>query len=142
MLVGFPGESGRHFEELLDFVNAFRFDALGAFAFSSEPGTPAADMPNPVPETVKQERLDRLMLAQQQIAFDLARSREGQRLEVLVDEPDDRGRSVARHQGQAPEIDSVTFVEGGDLRPGDRAQAVCVGTEQYDLIARLAGDTL
>ena len=142
MLVGFPGESQRHFEELLDFVKAFRFDALGAFAFSSEPGTPAADMPNPVPEAVKQERLDRLMLAQQEIAFDLARSRQGQRLEVLVDESGQAGRSVARHQGQAPEIDSVTFVEGGDLRPGDRAQAVCVGAEQYDLIARLAGDTL
>ncbi len=142
MLVGFPGESKRHFEELLDFVNAFRFDALGAFAFSSEPGTPAADMPYPVPEPVKQARLDRLMLAQQQIAFDLARSRQGQRLEVLVDEGGQASRSVARHQGQAPEIDSVTFVEGGDLRPGDRAEAVCVGTEQYDLIARLADDTL
>ena len=99
-------------------------------------------MPDPIPETVKQERLDRLMLAQQQIAFDLARSREGQRLEVLIDEGGQADRSVARHQGQAPEIDSVTFVEGGDLRAGDRAEAVCVGAEQYDLIARLAGDTL
>lgn len=142
MLVGFPGESERSFEELLDFVKAFRFDALGAFAFSSEPGTPAADMPNPVPEPVKQERLDQLMLAQQQIAFDLARSRRGERFEVLVDEAGQAGRSVGRHQGQAPEIDSVTLVEGANLRPGDRLEVTCVDAEQYDLIARLAGDTL
>ncbi len=142
MLVGFPGETDRQFNELLEFVKAFRFDALGAFAFSAEPGTPAADLPHQVPDQLRQQRLDQLMLTQQQIAFELAAARNGQQFDVLVDSADADRPAVARHAGQAPEIDAVTYVQDADLTPGQFLHVTCIGSDQYDLIARPSRDTL
>ncbi len=134
-LVGFPGETERQFEELLDFVREFRFDALGVFAFSPEPGTPAADMPRQVPPAVKAERARRIMLLQRRIAQTACRRRVGQTIEVLVDGADSRGRPFGRHAGQAPEIDSVCLL----TRPrpaGTMVRCLVTGTKGYDLVVR------
>jgi len=132
-IVGFPGETDEHFEQLLAFVRDFRFDALGVFEFSPEPGTPAAHLPGQVPPHVKARRAEQLMLAQQRIIFAANSDMVGRRLEVLVDGTDERGRCVARHAGQAPDIDAVCYLT--EPRPAGRfARVRVVGWQDYDLL--------
>jgi len=142
LIVGFPGETDQEFEELLAFVRAFRFDALGVFAFSPEPDTPAGRRKDQVPEPVKAERLERLMLAQQEIAFKAAAAQIGRPLEVLIDGAAADGELVGRHAGQAPEVDAVTFLPAGAGRCGQIVRATCVGSRGYDLLARPSGGIL
>ena len=85
LIAGFPGETEEQFEELVEFVRRRRFERLGAFAYSHEPGTPAAELDGQLPEQVKQARRDRLMEVQQPIAFAWSRSQVGRRLDVLID---------------------------------------------------------
>ncbi len=138
LIAGFPGETDDEFEQLEAFVRGFRFDALGVFAYSREPDTPAGRMSKQVPEHVKAERAERLMLAQQRVAFEKAAERIGERLEVLIDARGPGGRLTGRHPGQAPEVDSVTYVTEGRLKPGQIVQTECFGTCGYDLLARPA----
>lgn len=136
-IVGFPGETEPQFAELLAFVEQQRFDAMGVFAYSREPGTPAAELPEQLAEDVKQQRVERLMLAQQAIAFQAAAATKGNAFEVVVDGPADQpGRYTARHSRQGPEVDSVTLVQSSQpLRPGDVLQVRCTGSKGYDLLA-------
>lgn len=136
VIVGFPGERDAEFEELLEFVEEFRFDALGVFAYSAEPQTPAGRMNDQVSEDVKQERVEELMHVQQQVAFELADSKVGQVFEVLVDGGPVDGFQPARHAGQAPEVDSVTYVTGGRFEPGEFVEVRCRASRDYDLIAQ------
>jgi len=133
-IVGFPGETDAEFEELYAFVRDFGFDAVGAFVFSPEPGTPAARMKDQVPEPLKQERYERLMLAQQEVAFGRARAWVGRGFRVLVDGRNESGVVVARHAGQAPEVDAVCRFEQDDVQVGSFQQVLCVGTRGYDLL--------
>ncbi len=137
-IVGFPGETEAQFAELLAFVQAQRFEAMGVFAYSQEPGTAASQLRPQVPERVRQERLEQLMLAQQEIALEAARRTKGQLLDVVVDLPGDKaGWYRARHSKQAPEVDSVTLVQSAKpLRPGDVLRVRCTGSKGYDLVAR------
>ena len=135
MIVGFPGETEAEFADLVDFVRGFRFDALGVFPYSLEPDTPAGRMRGQLPDEVKEERVQRLMLAQQEVAFALADEWVGRRFEVVVDGPACEGTQPARHAGQAPEVDSVTLLTGGALAPGDVAEVRCTGRRDYDLLA-------
>ena len=137
-MVGFPGETKAEFQELLDFVRDFGFDALGAFKYSLEPDTPAGRMRNQLDEAVKRERYERLMLTQQEVVLPAVRRRVGQTLEVVVDGVADKRELVARHAGQAPDVDSVCLLEGGVLEPGEFLAARCVATEGYDLVVRPA----
>ncbi len=132
-IVGFPGETEAEFAELVSFVRDFRFDAVGAFRYSLEPDTPAGRMKEQLDEAVKQERYERLMQAQQEIAFAAARQRVGACFEVVVDEhtPD---RRIARHAGQAPEVDAVCIVSADGFAPGDYVPVRCVDTAGYDLV--------
>jgi len=134
-IVGFPGETDAEFAELLQFVRDFRFDALGVFGFSAEEGTPAAAMENQLPEDVKADRVEAVMLAQQEIAFEAGRGKVGRAMDVLVDGIDSTGACVGRYYGQAPDIDGVcvftTPVEAGRLVPVE-----VVASEQYDLIVQ------
>ena len=136
-IVGFPGETEADFQELLEFVQNFQFDAAGVFAYSKEPGTLAARLRPTVPNRVKQRRLEGLMLAQQQIAFTAAAGRVGESLEVLVDGMDSAGRCVARHAGQAPDVDSLCYLTSR-RQAGKFVIATVAGTENYDLIVRPA----
>ena len=137
LIAGFPGETEAEFEELMTFVREFRFDALGVFPYSHEPDTPAGRMKHQLPDRVRQQRADALMRAQQNIAFELAAAQIGRTFDVLIESPPDAGgRHRARHAGQGPEVDSVTYVRGlSPLSPGDFVRVRCVETCDYDLIA-------
>jgi len=134
-IVGFPGETEADFAELLAFVRDFRFDALGVFRYSSEPDTPAARLPQPCPEEVKTERYQRLMEAQQEVAFAAARQRIGQHFEIVVDQIGPDG-ACGRHAGQAPEVDGVCRLTGGAPTVGELVPVRCTGAEGYDLLVQ------
>ncbi len=136
-IVGFPGETRRQFDELLEKVRELRFDHLGAFAYSREEGTRAASMPGQLSERTKARRLGELMRAQQEIVLRRNRAMKGTELEVVVEEPAPgrRDRWIARSRTQAPDVDGVTFVSGKNLRPGRFVRATVTGSSGYDLIA-------
>lgn len=142
LITGFPGETDGESEELRRFIEGFRFDALGVFPYSLEPETPAGRMKGQISDAVKQERLDALMLTQQKVAFELADERIGSVMDVLVDERDEAGVVVARHQGQAPCVDSVTYVADCDAYPGEFLSVRCTGRETYDLVTTPTGVVL
>jgi len=134
ILVGFPGESERDFEELLAFLGETRFERLGAFAYSHEDGTPAYRFPDDVPDDVKEERLGRVMELQQEIAFELNERLVGRRMDVLVEERD-RGseRWIGRTYADAPEIDGRIFLAGENLASGRIVEARITEARGYDL---------
>jgi ribosomal protein S12 methylthiotransferase len=134
LMVGFPGETDRDFDELLDFVKWVEFDALGCFEFYPESGTAAAQMPGQVADQVKQQRLDELMLTQQKIAFARNQNRIGSKLTCLVDSIDEEGICHGRFYGQAPDIDSVCIIENCSAAPGQFVDAKVVAAQGYDLI--------
>ncbi len=134
LIVGFPGETDRQFDELLDFVKWAEFDALGAFRYYPESGTAAAEMPSQVPDEVKKQRLEELMLTQQEIAFDKNKSRIGDELACLVDSVDDEGSGEGRFYGQAPDIDSLCVIKSRSAKPGRFINTKVVDTKGYDLV--------
>jgi len=134
-IVGFPGETDAEFAELLAFVRDFGFDALGAFRYSHEPETPAGRMKHALDDAVRQERYERLMETQREVARAAARRRIGHTFDVVVDERR-RAVSVARHAGQAPEVDSVCRLAGGPAEPGDWVPVVCTDSDGYDLVVQ------
>jgi ribosomal protein S12 methylthiotransferase len=134
LIVGFPGETDRQFEELLDFVEWARFDALGCFKFYPESGTSAAMLPGQIPDEVKQQRLDELMLTQQKIAFAGNEKRVGSNLSCLVDSVESEGLAKGRFFGQAPDIDSVCIIKHCSAKPGRFITAKVIGTQDYDLL--------
>jgi len=136
LMVGFPGESDRQFDELLEFVKWARFDALGCFRFYAESGTTAAQLPGQVPDLIKQQRLEQIMLTQQKIAFEENRKRIGTELTCLVDSVDNEGSGRARFYGQAPDIDSVCIVKNCSAKPGLFIKTKVIDTKEYDLIAK------
>ncbi len=135
LIAGFPGETDAEFEELTDFIEDFRFDALGVFPYSQEPDTPAGRMKDQIPASIKEQRVETLMLAQQKVAFELADSRIGSRFDVLVDSINEEGRVVARHVGQAPTVDSVTLIGNSNAKSGQFVNVRCTDREGYDLVA-------
>jgi len=138
-IAGFPGETDQAFATLNDFVRDFGFDAMGVFPYSNEPGTPAHRMKDHLPPAVVQERVEALMETQQTVAFVRAKARVGQTFRVLIDGFGRKGVYPARHAGQAPEVDSVVHLEGGEFDPGDFAEVRCTGTQDYDLVVRPVG---
>jgi ribosomal protein S12 methylthiotransferase len=137
-IVGFPGETDAEFEELCEFVRGTKFERAGVFPYSLEPGTPAAKLPDQVPEAVKAARRDRLMEIQQENAFAWSAAQVGRELEVIVDAPDPEAPNhvTARGHADAPDIDCVVRLKGKNLRPGDLVQARVTGADGYDLMAR------
>ena len=136
-IAGFPGETDRQFEELLQFVEQRRFGRLGAFAYSDEPDTPSAELDGKLPDDVRQSRRDRLLMAQQAIAFDWNDSQVGRKLDVLIDRdiPGEKNAYVGRSYADAPEVDGAVYVTGVNLRPGRIWPCEIVATRGYDLIA-------
>jgi len=136
LIVGFPGETDRQFEELTDFVKWAQFDALGCFKYYPESGTSAAEMPNQVPDAIKQHRMEKLMLAQQKIAFAKNQNRIESKLICLVDSVDNKGNGKGRFYGQAPDIDSICIISNCSAKPGNFIDTRVVGTKNYDLMVR------
>jgi ribosomal protein S12 methylthiotransferase len=139
-IVGFPGETEAEFEELLTYVERAKFERLGVFPYSFEPDTPAAKLPGHLSDEVKAERRDRVMAAQQEIAFAFNRSLVGRDLDVLIDGPAPdqalAGLMVGRTYADAPDVDGVCYVEGEGIEPGDLVNCSIVGTSGYDIVAR------
>ena len=139
-IAGSPGETQAEHDELVKFVKDFGFDMMGVFPFSPEPGTPMGRMDGQLPDDVKQARVEELMLAQQEVAFAKARKQVGQTIEVLVDRPAGRDADdgfVARSRAQAPDIDSVTFVNGPNLHAGQLVNVKVTDFQNYDLVAEV-----
>lgn len=139
-LVGYPGETDEEYHALYDFVNEIRFDRVGAFQFSFEPGTTSAPFGDPVPASVKQERYDRLMELQQNISLQVNQSYVGKTLDVLI-EGFDNGISFGRSYRDAPEIDGMVLVEG-KAKVGDIVPVRIGGAMAYDLTGVLANKPL
>jgi ribosomal protein S12 methylthiotransferase len=137
-IVGFPGETEAEFEELLAFVRAARFERLGVFPYSFEPGTPATRLEGHVPEEVKSQRHQRLMEAQQPIAFDWSQNQVGKEMEVIIDGPDPEvpNHALARSFADTPDIDGLVRVKGKGLHAGDFVRVKITGADGYDLAAR------
>ena len=133
LIVGFPGETEEQFQELMDFVAEARFDRMGAFAFSPEENTPAAEMPDQIPEEVKQERLDRLMQLQACISLENNQARIGTVEKVLVTDARD-GLFLGRSQREAPDADgAIVFTAKEAPEVGSFVQVHITGAETYDL---------
>ena len=139
-MVGFPGETEDHFKALLDYVEAVRFDHLGAFVFSPEEGTAAADLPGLPPPEVARRRHRELMEAQRRIARERNRGRVGTRARALVVDYRGEDGAVARLPHQAPEVDGLTRLAHvpETVRPGDFVDVRVTGVRGYDLTATLA----
>lgn len=135
-IVGYPGETEQEFRALLDFVQEIRFDRVGAFQFSLEPGTTSASLGDPVPAEVKQERYNRLMELQQTISLQVNQSQVGKTMDVLI-EGFDNGFSIGRSYRDAPEIDGLVFVEG-KAEVGEIVPVRISGAMVYDLTGALA----
>lgn len=141
-IVGFPGETEEQFEELVEFVRDVRFERMGCFEYSLEPGTPASRLPDHLPEELKAQRRDRLMQVQQQIAFEWNEQRVGAEFDVILDgpAPDADDVWIGRSYADAPEIDCLVYVEGEGLQAGEVVPVEVVAAQEYDLIARPVGE--
>ena len=136
IIVGFPGETEAQFEELLDFLEEAQFDRLGAFAYSAEEDTPAARMPDQIPEEVKQERLDRLMTLQAGISLRRNQARVGTTEKVLVTDIGEDGTLLGRSQREAPETDGEILFTAKDGLPeiGSFVHVRLTKADTYDLM--------
>ena len=139
LISGFPGETEKDHEELLDFVNRMEFDRLGVFPYSQEENTPAAEMPDQVEESVKLERQAEIMELQQDIAFDKDESMIGRSLLAMIEgKVADENAYVARTYRDAPNVDGYLFINTSrELMTGDFVQARVTGAYEYDLIGEL-----
>jgi ribosomal protein S12 methylthiotransferase len=136
-IVGFPGETEEEFEELLQFLTDAQLDRVGCFAYSPVKGAAANDLPDAVPEAVKEERLARFMAHQAEISAARLQQRIGRVETVLVDEVVEEG-AVARSQADAPEIDGQVYIDGAaHLKVGDLVQVELEEADDYDLWGRL-----
>ena len=137
LIVGFPGETEKDFDKLLDFVEEMRFARLGVFAYSQEENTEAGEMENQIEEDIKQERLDTIMRRQLDISLEYNKEKVGKELEVLVEEADEDGSYIGRTQYDAPEIDnSVIFTSERELKAGDIVRILVEDAFDYDLVGR------
>lgn len=139
LITGFPGESQKDHQILMDFVRESKFDRLGVFTYSQEEGTPAASMENQVDEETKLERQDEIMCIQQEIVFAKNQDRIGERLEVLIEgKVSDENAYVGRTYGDAPGVDGLIFVQTArELLTGDYVKVIVTGAAEYDLIGEL-----
>lgn len=134
-IVGYPGETEQEFQTLLDFVKEIRFDRVGTFQFSFEPGTTSEPLGDPVPAEVKQQRYERLMELQQDISLQINQSYVGKTLPVLT-EGSDNGITIGRSYRDAPEIDGLVLLEA-ESEIGVMMPARITGAMAYDLTAQL-----
>jgi ribosomal protein S12 methylthiotransferase len=135
-IVGFPGETEQDFDELLTFLQAAQLDRVGCFAYSPVDGAAANDLPDAVPEALKQDRLARFMEVQAEISRDRLAMQVGREMTVLIDDVAE-DRIVARGPGDAPEVDGQVIVDGAwdGVAPGDFIEVRVTGYDAHDLFA-------
>lgn len=139
-IVGFPSETEEQFEHLLEFVKRHEFDHVGVFTFSAEEGTPAFDLPDQLPEEVKQERRDRIMAAQQEISLKRNQMEVGKTVDVLIEQENpDTGELVGRSARFAPDVDGVVYVRDplGKASLGSMFSVHITAADHYDLFGEI-----
>lgn len=139
LISGFPGETQEDHEELMAFVDEMEFDRLGVFAYSPEEDTPAAEMPDQIPDEVKEDRRDEIMELQQEVSFDKADEMIGKSLWCMVEgKVADEYAYVARTYKDAPGVDGYIFIQTlEELMSGDFVKVKVTGAEEYDLIGEI-----
>lgn len=139
LITGFPGETEEQHQELVEFVDEMEFDRLGVFTYSPEENTPAAEMPDQIPEEVKEDRQAELMELQQEIAFDLAEDMIDREVLVMIEgKVADENAYVGRTYRDAPNVDGLIFINTDEeLMSGDFAKVKVTGAMEYDLIGEL-----
>ncbi|MBP6299256.1 MAG: 30S ribosomal protein S12 methylthiotransferase RimO [Arenimonas sp.] len=141
-IVGFPGETEDDFEQLLSFIDQAELDRVGAFAYSPVDGAKANDLPDAVPEDIKQERLARFMELQAEISAEKLQRKVGTVQQVLVDSLDGE-LAIARSKADAPEIDGTVQIQDGEragLKPGQFVEVTIMGADEHDLYALVDPD--
>ncbi len=138
-IVGFPGETDAAFEELKAYVEDMEFDRVSAFLFSDEEGVPSAQMDGKVDRGLMQERQNELLAVQEPISLAKSRAFIGRTLEVLVDGASEDTEHVleGRHEGLAPEIDGVIYINDGSAKPGDLAKVTITDATTFDLVGHI-----
>jgi ribosomal protein S12 methylthiotransferase len=137
-IVGFPGETDEEFEALLAFLDEAQLDRVGAFAYSPVTGAKANELPDPVDEEVKQERLARFMQKQATISAKKLKRKIGSTLKAIVDHADANG-AVGRSSADAPEIDGLVHIsDGAKLKPGQFVDVRIDGSDEHDLTGTIA----
>ncbi|MGH1438775.1 MAG: 30S ribosomal protein S12 methylthiotransferase RimO [Cellvibrionaceae bacterium] len=132
-IVGFPGETEDDFQELLDFIEEAQLDRVGAFTYSPVEGAAANDLGDPVPEDIKEERLQRFMETQARISAERLQQKIGRTIEVLIDEVDEEG-AIGRSKADAPEIDGMVYLNGEQAhQPGDIVLVEVTHADEHDL---------
>lgn len=139
LITGFPGETKEQHEELMEFVDEMEFDRLGVFTYSPEEDTPAAALPDQIPEEVKQDRQAELMELQQEIVFAQAEDMIGKEVLVMIEgKVADENAYVGRTYKDAPNVDGLIFINTEEeLMSGDFAKVRVTGALEYDLIGEL-----
>lgn len=138
LIVGFPGETEQDFAELLDFVREVRFERMGAFVYSPEEDTAAADFTDAVPEEIAQERYERLMEAQKEAAESFHRSLVGREFDMIVDEPDPQeGVIIGRTYMDAPDVDGNVMIPGSVEEDTPFLRVRVTGAGPYDLTGEI-----
>ncbi len=133
-IVGFPGETDKHFQHLLQFVKRHEFDHVGVFTFSSEDETAASSLPNPVPQTLMDQRRDTLMTVQQPIAARENQAMVGKTVQVLIEQENPQtGEAIGRSHRFAPEVDGLVYVKGGAGYLGSICSVKITAADVYDL---------
>lgn len=141
-IVGFPGETEEEFEELLTFLREAQLDRVGCFTYSDVEGAKANELPDPVPEEVKQERYARFMEVQQEISAARLQQKIGKILTVLIDEVDEEG-AIGRSYADAPEIDGLVYLNGEqNVQPGEFVRVQIEHADEYDLWGTLVDDSV
>jgi len=143
-IVGFPGETDADFAELCDFVKEQRFDHVGVFTYSEEDGTPAAELPNQVPERVREERQQELMRLQAELSAGRLKARVGEIMPVLIEgtSPESELVIVGRTEYQAPDVDGIVYVGKApdDVKVGEIRPVLITASSQHDLVGEIVGD--
>jgi ribosomal protein S12 methylthiotransferase len=140
-IVGFPGETKAGFRELTRFVTEMAFDYVGVFPYSDEEGTAAVTLRRKIAPQVIEDRRAELLALQEGISLRKNRIRIGSTIEVLVDGPSEETDLLleSRHEGQAPDIDGVVYLNEGRANCGDMVKAEITDAYAYDLVGRIVG---
>ena len=139
LICGFPGETKEMHEELMQFINDMEFDRLGAFTYSPEEGTPAAEFPDQIDEETKKEWQADVMELQEEIIFDKNEEMKGRELYVFIEgKVSDENAYIGRTYRDAPDVDGYIFINTDEeLMTGDIVRARVTGAYEYDLIGEL-----
>ena len=143
LITGFPGETQEDHEILMEFVDEMEFDRLGVFTYSAEEGTPAASYPSQIPEEVKEDRREELMLLQQEISAEKGEGRIGSSVLVMIEgKVSGENAYMGRTYGDAPKVDGCIFVQTSEtLMTGDFVRVTVTGSMEYDLIGVISDES-